>query len=164
LTIDAFQNRRFDHQSLFSLFVYDLFDHVSFFNNAFGGVPDMSVLQLIYFCTWWGAVSLLAGLGENGGPIGWRFLLLWHTARCTVSYVSYIFRELIDHSGLPSDTIITFTRTLPCCNLFQMFLQPHDDNYHLLHHLLPKVPMAQMHNLHLWLVDNIPEYEKANRE
>ena len=97
-------------------------------------------------------------------PLGWNFLLLFHTARCTLSYAVYILREIIDHAGLPATSVLAFTRTSPCCTLLQRFLQPHDDNYHLLHHLLPRVPMNRLHACHVWLCANVPEYEHANRE
>jgi hypothetical protein len=28
------------------------------------------------------------------------FVILFHTARCTVGYCCYVFREIIDHAGL----------------------------------------------------------------
>lgn len=95
---------------------------------------------------------------------GRNFTMLFHLTRCTLSYACYVLREIIDHSGLPSTTVLEFTRTSPCCNAFQEFLQPHDDNYHLLHHLLPKIPMSRLHESHVWLVSNVPEYERANSE
>ena len=107
---------------------------------------------------------LEARLTISSVSIGWRFLMLFHIARCTVTYCVYILREIIDHSGLPSTTIISFTRTSPCCNLFQKFLQPHDDNYHLLHHLLPCVPMSKLHATHEWLIENVEVYKSANSE
>lgn len=70
----------------------------------------------------------------------------------------------MDHSGLSPETIIGFTRTSPWGTAFQKFLQPHDDNYHLLHHLLPRVPMSRLHEAHLWLIENVEVYEKANRK
>lgn len=121
----------------------------------------MKQAQLLFFCLWWIVAILVTGKVE-GNIIGWRFFLLWHTARCTVGYGCYILRELMDHSGLPSYTILSFTRTLPGSRIFQKFLQPHDDNYHLLHHLLPNVPMTQMHGMHLWLMDHVDEYASAN--
>lgn len=87
---------------------------------------------------------------------GRNFTMLFHLTRCTLSYACYVLREIIDHSGLPSTTVLEFTRTSPCCNAFQEFLQPHDDNYHLLHHLLPKIPMSRLHESHVWLVSNVP--------
>ncbi|KAF9236608.1 fatty acid desaturase-domain-containing protein [Melanogaster broomeanus] len=164
-SLKHYRNGRFDHTSMFSLFFYDAFDHVVFFRNVIGFLPE-APFQLI---SWWTIMTVLMGFLEPNAPsvftvpIGWRFFMLFHATRCTLTYCCYIFREIIDHSGLPSTSVLEFTRTSPCCNLFQKFLHPHDDNYHLLHHLLPRVPTSKLHESHLWLVDNVPVYEQANR-
>ncbi|KAF9814400.1 hypothetical protein IEO21_05134 [Rhodonia placenta] len=163
-SLKHYRNGRFDHKTIPSLFLYDLLDPVLFYYNAVGSFFEAPGLLI----GWWTAVALLAGFFEpqpsfSPVPFGWRFLALWHGARCTITYAIYVLREIIDHSGLPSTTILEFTRTSPCCRLLQKFLQPHDDNYHLLHHLLPRVPMGHLHELHEWLVANVKEYETANR-
>ncbi|KIJ65768.1 hypothetical protein HYDPIDRAFT_109775 [Hydnomerulius pinastri MD-312] len=164
-SLKHYRNGRFDHTSMFSLFLYDAFDHVTFFQNVFGSLPEAP----FHLISWWTIATILMGFLEPNAPsvslvpFGWRFFMLFHVTRCTLTYCCYIFREIIDHSGLPSTSVLEFTRTSPCCNLFQRFLQPHDDNYHLLHHLLPRVPMSKLHECHLWLVDNVPVYEQANR-
>ena len=137
-----------------------------FFQNAIGSLP-VAPLQL---SMWWAVVAAMTGFMEPqtgtgfGIHFGWTFLFLFHITRCTLSYIVYIFRETIDHSGLPSTSILAFTRTSPCCNWFQKFIQPHDDNYHLLHHLLPKIPMSNLHQAHEWLVEQVPVYADANRK
>ena len=57
-----------------------------------------------------------------------------------------------------------FTRSSPWGHWFQKFLQPHDDNYHLLHHLLPKIPMSKLHEADGWLIAHSTQYAEANRE
>ena len=141
-------------------------DPVAFFLNALGSFTK-APLQL---SIWWAAVAVLTGLFEPKTlstafiPVGWQFLLLFPTSRCTLSYCFYILRETIDHSGLQPTTILAFTRNTPCCNMFQYFLQPHSDCYHLLHHLLPRIPMTKLHISHEWLVENCASYERANRK
>ena len=136
-----------------------------FFQNAIGSLPT-APLQLTI---WWVVIAIATGLLEPQNtmsptiPVGWNFLFLFHFTRCTLSYLVYILREIIDHSGLPSTSILSFTRTSPCCNAFQKFLQPHDDNYHLLHHLLPRIPMSKLHQSHEWLVRHVEVYRNANR-
>ncbi|KAF2727545.1 hypothetical protein EJ04DRAFT_136518 [Polyplosphaeria fusca] len=160
-----YRNGRFDHTSIGSLFLYDFPDPKVFLNYALGSLTSAPLL----ITGWWLAATLLFSfLDPNPSSHAFQgisptFPILFHTARLTLSYACFIFREIIDHSGLPSSSILEFTRTSPCCNVFQRFLQPHDDNYHLLHHLMPKVPMSKLHETHLWLVDNVPVYEKANR-
>lgn len=164
---EPLQNGRFDHTSIFSLFLYDVFDHKAFFQHIIGGLAEAP----LHITLWWMILAVLAGIVEprrlllfGSVPIGWQFLMLFHTARCTLTYCVYVLREVIDHSGLPPTSILSFTRTSPGCNAFQKFIQPHDDNYHLLHHLLPRVPMSKLHTSHKWLVEHVDVYATANRK
>lgn len=147
-----------------SLFFYDVMDPVMFVQNALGSLREAP----LHLTCWWTMVALLTGLLEPAASarstmtVGWSFVFLFHFARCTLAYAVYVLREVIDHSGLPATSILSFTRTSPCCNALQKFLQPHDDNYHLLHHLLPRIPMTKLHEAHLWLQDNCKDYEQAN--
>jgi fatty acid desaturase len=163
LLIYSFQNENFTHKSIWALFLYDVLDAKLFLQHAVGSLND----HALHIVVWWAAFALLLGPLERPTvgislPIAWRFCGMWHVSRCTIMYGVYIFREILDHSGLPSDTILSFTRTSPYGTALQKFLQPHDDNYHLLHHLLPKVPMGHLHSLHSYLVKHVPEYERAN--
>ncbi|KAI4159317.1 MAG: hypothetical protein L6R39_000407 [Caloplaca ligustica] len=154
--------------SILSLFLYDLLDPTSWYQNAIG-----SFTSAPYFLTaWWTLVTLLTSLLEPSSspvtslfsfpiPRGITFPVLFHLTRITLSHTFYILRETIDHSGLQPTSILAFTRSSPCCNAFQKFLQPHDDNYHLLHHLLPRIPMTRLHEAHIWLVGNCGVYREA---
>lgn len=90
--------------------------------------------------------------------------MLYHLTRSTLTYIFYIFRESIDHSGLQPTGILQFSRNAPCCNLFQYFLHPHEDCYHLLHHLSPRIHVTRLHQAHVWLTENNEAYEKTNRK
>lgn len=48
--------------------------------------------------------------------------------------------------------------------MFQKYMQPHDDNYHLLHHLAPKIPMSRLRDADNWLRVNCQEYAQAHRK
>ncbi|KAF2035004.1 hypothetical protein EK21DRAFT_107636 [Setomelanomma holmii] len=169
-SLKHYRNGRFDHTSIWSLFFYDLLDPKVFLNYTLGSLLSSTLI----LTSWWLAATFLFTILSPAQthtflpflpsiPVSLTFPFLFQTARLTISYACYILREVIDHSGLPSGTILSFTRTSPCCNLFQRFLQPHDDNYHLLHHLLPRVPMSRLHEAHLWLLENMSVYERANR-
>lgn len=156
------QNGRFDHTSILSLFLYDLFDPKTFFHHTIGSLTEAPLHLII----WWILLAIFKGFLEPRRgrllilfgfdvPISWQFFSLFHTTRCTLTYSVYILREIIEHSGLPSTTILSFTRTSPGRRGFQCFIQPHDDNYHLLRHLLPSVPMSKLHTSHEWLVENV---------
>ncbi|KAJ3167833.1 hypothetical protein HDU87_001426 [Geranomyces variabilis] len=155
-----YREGKFDHRDLWSLFIYDMQDLAAFRRTLLGSTFHLPAKEFLPFAAWWLAVSLATGFME-GSFIGWRFLLLWHTTRCTLTYACYVFRELVDHSGLPSESILAFTRTSPSGRWLQFFLQPHDDNYHLLHHLLPRVPMSRFAEAHEVLMQTVESY-RAN--
>lgn len=54
-----------------------------------------------------------------------------------------LFAEFLDHAGLEPGTVIGFTRNLLQHGLADHFFHPHDDHYHLVHHLLPNVPLSR---------------------
>ncbi|KAJ7340707.1 fatty acid desaturase-domain-containing protein [Mycena albidolilacea] len=149
-SLKHYRNENFTHKSIWALFLYDVLDAKLFLQHAAGSLNDH-------------ALHIVRPTVGIPLPIAWRFCAMWHLSRCTIMYGVYIFREILDHSGLPSDTILSFTRTSPYGTALQKFLQPHDDNFHLLHHLLPKVPMGHLYSLHSYLVKHVPEYERANR-
>lgn len=66
--------------------------------------------------------------------------------------------------ALISSEILQFSRTSPYGSVLQRFIQPHDDNYHLLHHILPRIPMSKYKLAHEWLLEHSQEYKNANRE
>ncbi|KAF9230935.1 hypothetical protein BU15DRAFT_83007 [Melanogaster broomeanus] len=164
-SLKHYRNGRFDHTSMFSLFFYDAFDHVAFFQNVIGSLPEAP----FHLMSWWTIVTVLMGFLEPNAPLVFGVPSDGGSSSCSM------------RQGAPSPTVATSSAKssttpdfrphlswssrarVPCCNLFQKFLQPHDDNYHLLHHLLPRVPMSKLHECHMWLVDNVPVYEQANR-
>jgi fatty acid desaturase len=100
---------------------------------------------------WWaGFLGLLALLVEPEGAAA--FVLLWLAARATVYHFVKIFAEISDHVGLVPGSIIGYTRNLPS-NWLSFFMHPHHDNYHLTHHLFPRVPLVQLPRMHQMLME-----------
>lgn len=109
---------------------------------------------------WW--VLLLSVVTLVGGPVGlaW-FAGLWLVARATVYHAVKVFAELSDHIGLIPGTIAAYTRNLPS-GWAAWFFHPHGDNYHLAHHLFPKVPLQRLHVLH-GLLQQHPLYAQSEQ-
>lgn len=80
---------------------------------------------------------------------------LWFGARLTVFHAIHCFTELSDHVGLDRGTIIGFTRNSPR-TLLSLIFHPHNDNYHLVHHLAPRVPLANLGHAHQILLSYEP--------
>lgn len=69
----------------------------------------------------------------------------WILARFTSYHVIRVFAEFMDHAGLSNETIVNFTRNLPHKGLLPWLFHPHQDTYHLIHHLFPKIPHYNLH-------------------
>ncbi|KZZ92895.1 Fatty acid desaturase, type 1 [Moelleriella libera RCEF 2490] len=161
-----YRNGVYEHQSFPSLVVYDMLDFKLFRQHVIGSFFDAP----LFLTVWWATVSFLT-LYLQPANSNWTFagssrissfVVLFHLSRCTFTYAFYVLREIVDHSGLPQDSVLAFTRSSPANNWFQRFLQPHDDNYHLLHHLLPRVPMSKLREADDWLMQHNAEYAEAN--
>ncbi|KIJ65770.1 hypothetical protein HYDPIDRAFT_27004 [Hydnomerulius pinastri MD-312] len=76
-SLKHYRNGRFDHTSMFSLFLYDAFDHVAFFQNIFGSLPEAP----FHLISWWTIATILMGFLEPNVPsvflvpFGWRFFI-----------------------------------------------------------------------------------------
>lgn len=114
-SLKHYRTGTFHHKSMLVLFLYDVFDPVLFQQNALGSLAEYP-LQII---SWWSVVAaticlfdpstklaLDFGSVEIGTGYALGFLVPFHVARCTVGYASYVLREIIDHSGLPSSSIL----------------------------------------------------------
>ncbi|MBM7116957.1 fatty acid desaturase family protein [Archangium primigenium] len=108
---------------------------------------------------WWaGVLGVLAGVAGPGAAL--RFAGLWLLARATTYHALKVFTELADHSGLEVGTVLSYTRNAPR-NALGLLLHPFGDNYHLTHHLAPRVPMPNLHATHQ-LMWHVPEYRAGH--
>lgn len=100
---------------------------------------------------WWAAV--LGALALAFGPeTALSFAGLWVAARAVVFHPITAFREISDHVGLQPGTLIGFSRNHPLRGLTAQIFHPHNNGYHLLHHLMPGLPYHAFPDAHrlLW--------------
>jgi fatty acid desaturase len=99
---------------------------------------------------WWlatlAAMSLLAGF-----HIACVCAALWLGARASVFHFVTTFRELCDHFGLERGGVFSFTRDAKTSCLLRFIVHPHNNGFHLTHHLLPCVPYHQLRAAQAWL-------------
>ncbi|WP_397601791.1 fatty acid desaturase [Silvanigrella sp.] len=79
-------------------------------------------------------------------------LILWFVSKTTIYHFLKVFMEISDHAGLELNGIIKSTRSIPS-NLSSMIFFPFGDNYHLSHHLLPKIPTIKLKKAHKILIE-----------
>ena len=110
---------------------------------------------------WW--ALLLGALALAAGPAGALvFAVLWIVARMTVFHGITVFREISDHVGLQPGSVLGFTRNSPHKPVLSFFLHPHENNYHLTHHLAPTVPCHRLRAAHKIFMQ-VPEYAAAHQ-
>ncbi|WP_158996989.1 fatty acid desaturase [Pigmentibacter ruber] len=87
------------------------------------------------------------------------FLSLWFAAKFTVYHFLKVFMEISDHAGLPLNGIIIGTRNHPN-KMTKFVFFPFGDNFHLTHHLFPKIQTFKLEKMHKILY-NWDQYRTA---
>jgi fatty acid desaturase len=113
-----------------------------------------------YSVTVW-ATILTALVAIFGSQFTCVFLLLWVASRATIYHLIISFVIISDHVGLyPERVIIGFARNHSRVGLFRHLIHPHNNGFHLTHHLLPGLPWHALGKadkiLLLW-----PDYSEA---
>ena len=90
--------------NMFALFLIDVFDPPFWFRYSLADLPDAFIpltswWVVVYFLSLW-ALEPVDGIFTIGSMRISSFPIVFHAARCSVSYCCYVFRELIDHAGL----------------------------------------------------------------
>jgi fatty acid desaturase len=131
----------------FSLYVSLILSPSSWKDSVFGQFTQLSFVEKAQVFVWWGvilgSITLVAGLS-----VMFLFLFLWIVARGTSYHAIRVFAEFLDHTGLPVGSSLSFTRNLPHRGLFSSIVHPHEDTYHLIHHLFPRIPHHQLRQAH----------------
>lgn len=142
--------------AIFSWFAFDLRMWRSSVLGMFHRVGARPRLQML---AWWaGFLGLLALLAGAWGAAS--FALLWLASRATVYHLVKVFAEISDHTGLVPGSTLGYTRNLPS-NWLSFFMHPHHDNFHLTHHLFPRIPLAQLPRIHEMLME-VSLYRQAH--
>ncbi len=123
--------------------------------SVLGDLHHLGPAEVAGVLGFWGVV--LAPVGIIAGPSA--VLLaggLWMLSRATTYHALKCFVELGDHyGGLTSGSLFGYSRVYPG-NVLALLLQPYSDRFHLTHHLVPRIPMANLHHVHRWLQDLEP--------
>lgn len=107
----------------------------------------VSYQSLLIFALWWFLV--LAGISlVTSEAAAASFFGLWVVARATVFQALTVFRELCDHYGLRKVGIFGTTRDVVSASPMRGLFHPHNNGYHLTHHLMPAVPYYRLPRAH----------------
>ena len=146
--------------SPFRLFLRHALDGAMFRSNFVGHLFSMSGRDKALAALWWG--GFLGILALVSGPAGAAvFAGLWMVSRATLFHGITTFREISDHVGLEPGSVLGFTRNSPHQPILSFWLHPHQNNYHLTHHLAPRVPFHRLHEAHEIFMA-VPDYARAH--
>lgn len=146
--------------SAWQLFWKHALNSAMFKSNVLAAWPSMTAPERALALGWWaGFLAVFSVL--FGVPAAALFVALWFGAKMTVFHAVTTFREISDHVGLEPGTIIGFTRNSPHGTLLSFLIHPHQNNYHLTHHLAPQVPFPKLKKAHA-IFCNVPEYAAAH--
>jgi len=107
----------------------------------------------------WGGLLALLGLAIR--PMAAvDFAVLWLASRASAFHLITTFREISDHVGLRPGTLLGFTRNHTASGLLAMVFHPHNNGYHLAHHLNPGMPYHALPRAHALLLA-WPDYAAA---
>lgn len=132
-----------------------------FCGAVLGHIDRMGPRSFAGVACWWaavpGAVALAAGV-----PAAVMFAMLWVVARATAFHAITAFREISDHVGLRPGSVLGFCRNHTAASLVAQLFHPHNNGYHLLHHLAPGIPFHALPRAHALLMD-WPRYAQAEQ-
>lgn len=146
--------------SSLQLFLRHALDPAMFRTNTFASLGSLSAREHAQIALWWGAFLAVMTLAA-GWAATLTFVALWMISRATVFHSITTFREISDHVGLEPGSVLGFTRNSPHTPVLSFFLHPHQNNYHLTHHLAPRVPFHRLHAAHEVFMA-VPDYARSH--
>ncbi|CAJ0734608.1 hypothetical protein EPIRMAN_GEN20615_09840 [Ralstonia mannitolilytica] len=111
--------------------------------DGFGDLLGASWHVRLQIVAWWGVAWMVLGALSTPADAN-VFLALWFTSRLTVFHAITSFRELCDHTGMTPGGVFAYTRNVVGNGWLRQLIHPHNNGYHLVHHLMPTIPYHRL--------------------
>lgn len=111
--------------------------------DGFGDLLGASWHVRLQIVAWWGVAWMVLGAISTPADAN-VFLALWFTSRLTVFHAITSFRELCDHTGMTPGGVFAYTRNVIGNGWLRQLIHPHNNGYHLVHHLMPTIPYHRL--------------------
>lgn len=134
-------------ESWISLYAKHFFDLKEWFVSLIGQMHMMGWSDRAPVILWWLIFFLSLSL-TVGLTTALVFIGVWYLCKGTTFHAMRIFREISDHVGLSPGSLLTFTRNHPENGILRFILHPHNNGYHIAHHLVPGVPFYALPKAH----------------
>lgn len=125
------------------LFLRVLLTPAAWLGSTLGHLQRVGRLQGLGIVGWWATIL-------SGVTLAWGihttalFFGIWMLAKMTVFHAITTFRELCDHFGLRPGGIFHYTRDISSHSPWRWIIHPHNNGYHLTHHLMPSIPYHRL--------------------
>ncbi len=127
--------------------------------STFGHLLRTDARERGMMLAWWGGVLLAAGWVLTPRE-ALECAVLWVASRATAFHLLTTFREISDHVGLRPGTLMGFSRNHTAGGMIGALFHPHNNGYHLVHHLNPGMPFHALPRAHVLLMA-WPDYAAA---
>lgn len=137
-----------------------LFSRAAWMASVLGhvGAKGASWHRLAYIGFWWSAILwLLSSYASQSFAA--VFVMLWFIAKATAFHAITTFREMCDHFALQPGGIFSYARDIVSKSPWRWLIHPHNNAFHLTHHLMPSVPYYRLPDMQKAL-SALPSYRR----
>lgn len=144
---DFIHERYYFYLSWIEILLLKLFSWSMWKSSFFGYTFELSWKDQLKILLWWAFIlsSIVILTSPDKAII---FASLWIFSKATIFHFITVFREISDHVGLVPGSLIGFTRNAPTTGIARFFFHPHNNGYHLAHHLGQGVPFFALPQAH----------------
>ncbi len=135
-------------EKFFLNYKHSLFDRRNILKSVFGSMPKRKYsLDTSILIIFWVTIFFSLGVTFNLN-IAVKFFIFIFFVRLFWFHPARLFVEICDHGYFPDINERGISRTLETKSFLSWFIHPHNESYHLLHHIFPSIGMENLPRAH----------------